>query len=87
MFDVPAAFDKFDGQPVEQFGVGRPFALRPHVVEPLREAGAEIHFPHPVDEHSRGQRVIARDDPVGKIEPCEPLAGDLRLRQKRGHGG
>ena len=54
---VPAAsysrLHEFGRQPVEQFRMRRPFALRAEIVERFREAGAEELAPHAVHEDAR----------------------------------
>ena len=78
------------GEPVEQFGMARPFALRAEVVHRLHEPGAEEHRPPAIHRDARGERLLRRDEPVREIEPGERLAvARLRgeLREKRGRAG
>ena len=87
MLHIPAAFDKLRGEPVEQLGIHWRLTLRAHIVEDFGKAGAEIHFPQPVHEHARRQRIFRRDNPLGEIEPRELAVFDLRLRQEGRHTG
>ena len=61
-------------EPVEQLGVRRPFALRAEIVEHLRQPGPEELAPRAVDERARGERIVARHQPVREIEPRRALA-------------
>ena len=47
---VPAALAELDGEPVEQFRMRRPLALRAEVVDLRAEAGAEELLPEAVHE-------------------------------------
>ena len=73
-FDVPAALHEFDGQPVEQFRMHRPFALRAEIVHRLDDAEAEVGLPEAVHGDAGGERI--RRDP----EPPRQIRGDCAGR-------
>ena len=57
---------EFGGQPVEQFGMRRPFALRAEIVEHLRKSRAEELAPEAVHGDARGQRILRTHQPVAR---------------------
>ena len=75
------------GEPVEQLGVRRPFALRAEIVERLGKADAEELPPHAIDEDARGERIARGDQPVGEVEAGGALAAGIELAEERGDGG
>ena len=60
--------DKFHREPVEQLGVHRPLGLRAEVFGGLDDADAEEALPLAVDPDPRGERMIARDEPLREAE-------------------
>ena len=66
---VPAGAHELGGQPVEQLGMRRPFALRAEILDRLHQAGAEIHLPEAIHRHAGGQR-IRRDRPASAPGPA-----------------
>ena len=77
-----------DGQPVEQFGMDRPLALRAEIVHRLDDADAEEHLPEAIHGDARGQRIAAIHQPPRQAEavlrPVRARRGENR-RQSRGH--
>ena len=69
VFDIPSAVDELDGQPVEQFGMVRRFALCSEIFEAARQTSPVEQLPQPVDEDARGERVVARGQPVREVQP------------------
>jgi hypothetical protein len=57
-------------QPVEQFGVAGPFAQDAEVAASGHQPAAEVVLPDTVDHDPRGQRVVARGDRTGELEPA-----------------
>ena len=81
MFQIPAAVDKFDGQPVEQLRMAWLFALQSEVVDRAHQARAETKLPQVVDHHACSQRILAVDQPLRQTttvtgSACRPR-GDL----------
>ena len=56
----------------------RGLALRAEVVELPAQARAEELLPEPVHDRAGGERVVARDEPPGQVEPRQVAPGDLR---------
>ena len=71
MFDVPPGLNEFGGEIVEQFRMGRPFALGAEIFNALGDAGAEIESPETIDQDARGKGIVGGGDPVGEIEASE----------------
>ena len=65
---VPAAFDKFRREPIEQLGVTRPFALRSEVGGCRDDSGAKEERPEAVHRDAGGQRILRIDQPVCKVQ-------------------
>ena len=89
MLHVPAAFAELHGEPVEQFRMRRPLALRAEFIDLRAERVAEELLPEPVHKDARGERVLGRDEPVRQIEPRETMAVrrlELRLEKARRRG-
>ena len=80
---VPAGADEFGGQPVEQFGMRRPFALRAEILHRLDQAGAEIHLPEAIHGHARRQRIGGIDQPFGEAQAIVRHAGGQRRQRRR----
>ena len=57
---------ELDGEPVEQLGVRRGFALVAEVFERDDEATAEEGLPLSVHGHAGGQRILRREEPAGE---------------------
>lgn len=75
-------------EPVKQFGMTGPFALRAEVVHRFDEADSEQHLPAPVDRHPGRERMPRADQPPGESETIigRPLRqrGET-LRDRRRH--
>src|SRR5215470_9576806 len=69
MFYAPAAFDEFNRQPVEQFGMRRALASRAEIFGRRYQSLSEILLPDAVDNDARGQRVVPVHDPFRQAEP------------------
>ena len=69
MFDVPAAFAEFDGEPVEKGLIARGVADDAEVFCGFDEAGAEDFLPEAIDGDASGQGVIRGSEPCGETEP------------------
>ena len=63
---APALLDEFGGQPVEQFRMRRPGALRAEVLAGLDEAAAEHLLPESIDGHARDERIAARPPAIAR---------------------
>ena len=87
VLDIPSAVDEFTGQPVEQLRIDRRLALCSQVVEDTTEPGPEELLPHAVHHGSSGERVIARDQPLGEIEPGQFATIGLWPNQERRKSG
>src|SRR6185369_7472272 len=74
VLDVPAAVNEFGCEPVEQFGMRRPVALRSEIIDSPRQAGSEELLPQTIDEHAGRQRILARRQPPREIGACETTA-------------
>ena len=61
---VPAVAHELRRQPVQQFRIRRPLALRAEIFHGLHQPHAEIHLPEPVHRHARGQRVRRIHQPL-----------------------
>src|SRR5690606_8763663 len=55
-------------------------------LEAARNACAEEELPQPIDEHSRGERVLGGDEPAGEIEPRRATF-DVEAAEVGGHRG
>ena len=88
MLEVPTAVHKLDRQPIEQLGMNRPIALRAEIIHDGGDARAKELFPEPVHNRPRGERIVARNQPVRQIQPRKtPPLGVGNLRQEMRHGG
>ena len=83
-FMIPVQSDELGRQPVEQFGVAGPVALRAEVFAGLDDADAEEHLPQAVDGDARGQRVVGLDQPLGQSEAVHRVAVGAAARKRRG---
>ena len=54
----PAAFDERGREPVEQFRMTGTFSLQSEIIGRLDEADSEMLLPQPIDDDSRGERMI-----------------------------
>ncbi len=77
VLDVPAAFSKFDSEPIQQFGMGGPFALGADIVDLGAEGIAEELLPEPIHEHEGGEGILRGGEPAGEIEPVETSAFEI----------
>ena len=81
--EPPAAADQLGGEPVEQFGVRRPLALRAEVAGRGDDPPAEVVLPEPVDDHPGQQVAGAGVDvghPVRQARPAVRRPPPLRRR-------
>ncbi len=58
VFGVPSGFDKFGGEPVEEFGVGGGLGLHAEVFGCFDDSGAEVLLPEAVDGDAGGEWVV-----------------------------
>ena len=86
VFNVPALFHELNGKPVEQRGMRWWRALGAEVIQRRSQPAPVEHRPQAVDEHARGQRVILRHNPVGKIHATRAALGLLAELQEARHG-
>src|SRR5688572_19915297 len=83
LLETPPALHELDGEPVQQFGMGRLLTHLAEIVDCRHDAAAEVMVPHPVDDDARGQRILRRRDPLGERETAaRGLA--VRARDFRG---
>ena len=83
MAGVPAVGAEFDSQPIQELWMTGPFALRAQIFDDAAQAVAEKLLPIAIDNRTRGQGVLRRDEPPGQIEASLALSlRDLWLRQK-----
>ncbi len=73
-FTSQPLFDEVDGEPIKQFGMARPFALRPKSAVVLTMPSAEQHLPDAVDRHARRERMIRAWSPTGRARADSPGA-------------
>ncbi len=71
---APAPRAELDGEPVEQFAVGRVFALDAEILGRLDDPGGRGRA-DPVDLDAGGQRVVGLDEPSGEPQAVGRLAG------------
>src|SRR5258708_7239964 len=76
--DAPTAIAKLSSHPIEQFGMGRCFALLAEILGSADQSLAEKLLPHAIHGYPRGQRVPSADDP---LRQSQAIAWELR-----GHG-
>ena len=68
MFHVPAGASELRGQPVEQFGLRRPFALYAEILRGLHNANAKKLLPKPVHVHARGEGMRRVHQPLRQTQ-------------------
>ena len=84
--DVPAGADEFGGEPVEQFGMARRFALGSKILGGLHQAGAEVGLPVAVHRYARGEGMVRIGEPLREAEAVGRGARGQR-REERGYAG
>src|SRR5260221_8715256 len=82
---TPPLPDELAREPVEQFGMRGPRALRAEIVLAFDDPFAEVRLPDAVHGDARRQGIARIDDPSGEIEPRR--CARLRLRKYGGHTG
>ena len=80
---APARLAELRREPIEQLRVRGPRAAAAEVVHGAHERLAEVPAPDVIHRHARGERVVARGDPLGE-RPAPPRA---RRRIRRREGG
>ena len=78
LLHIPAALDESHGEPVEQVGMRRHFALRAEIARRRDQSLAETLEPSPVHLDARGQGMARRSEP-----PREPEPVARRVRPQR----
>ena len=78
---------EFRGQPVEQFGIDGPFALRAEILQNLGKAGPEELAPQAVDKSARGERILRRHQPVRQIQARGAAAARIEFARNAGTAG
>lgn len=68
VFDIPLLVEEFEGEIVEQFGMGWEIALRAEFFGGADQADAEEGLPKSIGEDSVSERVIGLHEPLGEIE-------------------
>ena len=63
--------DQFVSQPVEKFRVRRLFACKSKIVGRPNECQAKMMLPKPIDDDTRGDRIVGMDHPFRKLKPSE----------------
>src|SRR4051794_33714055 len=58
-FHAPTLLDEFDGEQIEQFGVGRPHSERPEVPGGVDQPMAKVIEPNAVHQHASYERMHA----------------------------
>ena len=76
---VPLAAHKFAGEPVEQFGVRRQFALRTEFLARPHDTGAEDRLPKAIRGHARRQRIALVHQPLRQRQPVHRRAFGQRI--------
>ena len=76
LFDGPIFFDERGGEVVEEFGVGRGFALGAEVIEGGDEAFAEVVHPEAIDEDASGEGIGFGGDGLGEFEATALIFGE-----------
>ena len=64
VLQAPAGLHELDGQPVEQFGMGRGLAVEAEVEDRLDQRRAEVPHPDVIDRDPGRQRVVRIGDPA-----------------------
>ena len=84
---APSAFDKSQGQPVQQFRVTRRLGAQTEIARRLHEPPAEMMLPNPIHHHARGQRIRTARHGFRQFEPATPLLewGVVASTQHFGH--
>ena len=78
---APAVIHELDGQPVEQLLIRWAVALASEIVRRGHDAAPEMSLPDAVHHHARGQRIVARRDPLRQRFP--PARNEPRRRRLR----
>ena len=86
-FGLPFRLHELGGQPIEQFWMRRPFALRAQVVQHFRNARAEELTPKAIHIDARGQRILRRCQPVRQVQPCGAPPAGFEFAEKGRDGG
>ncbi len=68
LLEPPAAADQLVGEPVKQFRMAGPRALRAEIVLRLHQSDSEMVLPQAVDQYPAGQRVLAVGQPARQVE-------------------
>src|SRR5689334_924848 len=68
LLEAPAVLDEVGCQPVEQFGMRRPAAVKAEVAWVFDQPHAEVIMPHAVHDYPRREWIAGRGDPLGKRE-------------------
>src|SRR5262249_193935 len=66
--EAPAARHEFGREPIKQFRVRWPGALQTEIVLRFNQSLAEILLPYAIHDHSGGQGILRRNEPVREIE-------------------
>ena len=86
---IPAAVHEFNGQAIQQFGIGGRLALPAKVIQAARDARAKVEIPKAIGHHPRGQSAAAAlcvREPLGQIETCRTGGLCFHCAHERGHG-
>jgi hypothetical protein len=73
--DIPTGITELDGQPIEEFRVGGPFALEAEILGTRGDAGAEELGPEAVHQVARGEGIVGGDQPLGEVKAGEATSG------------
>ena len=77
----PAFRDKPIREPIEQFGMGRPFAHASEVARGTNQALSEMVLPNAVHNDSSRQGILRAGNPLGEGQATQ--TGALRGREDR----
>ncbi len=80
----PAVVHEPAGEPIQQFGMRRQFALAAKIIRRRDKAAAEVHFPNTVHHHAGGERIIAVNQPLRQAEAVARRAGREGREARRG---
>ena len=83
LLQAPPALAEFAGETIQQFRMRRLVALRAEILRSFDDAAPEKLVPHAIHRHARGERILARDNPLRQRKARGLGAGGHR-RQKRG---
>ena len=80
VFQAPAMFLEFTGQPVEQLGVRDTAAGRTEVSQRRHQTTSKVMVPHAIGDHSRGEWILIAGEPACQLQAgCRGLASTMPM--------